>query len=81
VATWEGVWEELPAQVRLTLAPAAANESQAGSTASLFGDDRLGPQEKKIMGVLKANEATQIDEIVERLGARALVIRDICRTL
>jgi len=67
VATWEDVWEELPAQVRLTLAPAANNESQAGSTASLFEDDRLGPHEKKILGVLKADEATQIDEIVERL--------------
>ena len=67
VATWEDVWEELPAEVRLALEPAAGNESPAGETASLFQDDALGPHEKKILAVLKADEATQIDEIVERL--------------
>jgi DNA processing protein len=68
VATWEDVWEELPIQVRLALEPAPSNESQAGQTASLFHDDEvLGPHEKKILAILKADEATQIDEIVERL--------------
>ena len=67
VATWEDVWEELPAQVRLTLEPAKGAESPAGGTASLFSDDKLGPHERKILAVLKADEATQIDEIVERL--------------
>ena len=67
VATWEDVWEELPQDVRLALAP-ARDESQAGGTASLFGDDgELSPHEKKIFAILKADEATHIDEIVEHL--------------
>jgi DNA processing protein len=67
VATWEDVWEELPVEIRLALQPSEANESQPGETASLFQDEALGPHEKKILAVLKADEATQIDEIVERL--------------
>lgn len=67
VATWEDVWEELPAPVRLALEPAAGNESQTGQTASLFGESELPPHEKKIFALLKADEATHIDEIVERL--------------
>ncbi len=67
VATWEDVWEELPSQLRLTLAP-KGDESHPPSTASLFGEDtELGPHEKKIFALLKADEATHIDEIVERL--------------
>jgi DNA processing protein len=40
-ATWEDVWEELPAAVRLALTPATGDESQAGKTASLFGESEL----------------------------------------
>jgi DNA processing protein len=67
VATWEDVWEELPADVRLTLQPEGGNESQTEQTASLFGETELSPHEKKIFALLKADEATHIDEIVERL--------------
>jgi DNA processing protein len=67
VATWEDVWEELPVAVRLALQPAGQAESQEGQTASLFEESELSPHEKKIFRVLKADEATQIDEIVERL--------------
>ena len=67
VATWEDIWEELPAQVKLTLQPEPGNESQAEQTASLFGEAELAPHEKKIFALLKADEATHIDEIVERL--------------
>jgi DNA processing protein len=67
VATWDDIWEELPAAVRLALEPAGGNESPTGQTASLFNDEALGPHEKKILAILKADEATQIDEIVERL--------------
>jgi DNA processing protein len=67
VATWEDVWEELPPEVRLTLQPEGGNESQAGQTASLFGEAELSPHEKKIFALLKADESTHIDEIVERL--------------
>jgi predicted Rossmann fold nucleotide-binding protein DprA/Smf involved in DNA uptake len=69
VATWEDVWEELPENVRLALAPAKGDESPAGETASLFpsDDNPLSPHEHKILALLKADEATQIDELVERL--------------
>jgi DNA processing protein len=67
VATWEDVWEELPTDVRLRLQPLGADESPAGQTASLFQENELPPHEKKIFALLKADEATHIDEIVERL--------------
>ena len=69
VATWEDVWEDLPAEVKLALTPATSPESGRGSSASLFPDEGLPPHEKKILSLLKADEATQIDEIVERLEA------------
>jgi DNA processing protein len=69
VATWEDVWEDLPPEVKLALTPASSPESGRGSSASLFPDERLPPHEKKILSLLKADEATQIDEIVERLEA------------
>jgi DNA processing protein len=67
VATWEDVWEELPADVRLKLMPEGGAESSSSQTASLFGEIELPPHEKKIFALLKADEATHIDEIVERL--------------
>jgi DNA processing protein len=69
VATWEDVWEDLPQEVKLALAPTVARESGKESSASLFPDEALPPHEKKILSLLKADEATQIDEIVERLEA------------
>ncbi|HZR56555.1 MAG TPA: DNA-processing protein DprA [Terriglobales bacterium] len=66
-ATWEDIWEELPPQVRLTLMPESAYESKRGETASLFQEPELAPHEKKIFALLKADESTHIDEIVERL--------------
>ena len=66
-ATWEDVWEELPTLVRLALTPATGDESQVGKTASLFGESELPPHERKILKLLKADEATHIDEIVELL--------------
>jgi DNA processing protein len=66
-ATWEDVWEELPTPVRLALTPAGGDESQAGKTASLFGESELPPHERQILKLLKADEATHIDEIVELL--------------
>jgi DNA processing protein len=70
VATWEDVWEELPENTRLSLAPAAPDESQGPATASLFpNDEQLSPHERKIFALLKADESTHIDEIVEQLEA------------
>ena len=67
VATWEDVWEDLPAEVKLALTPPASPESGEASTASLFPNEGLPPHEKRILSLLKADEATHIDEIVEKL--------------
>jgi DNA processing protein len=67
VATWEDVWEELPTDVRLKLAPAVSPESSGASPASLFPDEGLPPHEKRILSLLKADESTHIDTIIERL--------------
>jgi DNA processing protein len=67
VATWEDVWEDLPAEVKLALTPTVASESASGSSASLFPDEGLPPHEKRILSLLKADEATHIDELVEKL--------------
>ena len=67
VATWEDVWEALLAEVRLALTPPASPESPGASSASLFPDEGLPPHEKRILSLLKADQSTHIDEIVERL--------------
>jgi DNA processing protein len=67
VATWEDVWEDLPTELRLALTPPASPESSGAASASLFPDEGLPPHEKRILSLLKADEATHIDEIVERL--------------
>lgn len=70
VATWEDVWEELPTDVRLTLAPTLSRESSNAPSASLFPDDGLPPHEKRILSLLKADEATHIDELIEKLESQ-----------
>ncbi len=67
VATWEDVWEALPATVRDQLDPKVASESGGQVTASLFGDDTLAPHEKKIFALLKPDESTHIDDLVVKL--------------
>jgi len=67
VATWEDVWEALPADVRLALTPPEQPASEAAQTASLFDAPELSPAEKRIYGVLRADESTHIDDIIERL--------------
>ena len=69
VATWEDVWEDLPTEVRLALTPPASPESSNQQSASLFPDDGLPPHERRLLSLLKADEATHIDEIVEKLEA------------
>src|ERR1700687_2831748 len=66
VATWEDVWEELPADLQNALG-AMQNESHEPETASLFPDDVASPHEKKILKLLKADESTHIDQLVELL--------------
>ena len=67
VATWEDVWEDLPAEVKLALTPQSSPESGGATSASLFPDQGLPPHEKRILKLLKADESTHIDELVERL--------------
>jgi DNA processing protein len=67
VATWEDVWEDLPAEVRLALTPAASPESSGPAPASLFPEGGLPPHEKRILSLLKADEATHIDQLIEKL--------------
>jgi len=67
VATWEDVWEDLPTEVRLQLTASAPPESGTASPASLFPDEGLPPHEKRILSLLRADEATHIDEMVEKL--------------
>ncbi len=67
-ATWEDVWEELPPQVKLELAPAAETASERPATASLFDGDAFSPHERKVFALLKADEAVHIDQLVEQLG-------------
>lgn len=66
VATWEDVWEELPTDVQNALS-SLRNESPEPETASLFPDEVSSPHEKKILKLLKADESTHIDELVELL--------------
>ena len=67
VATWEDVWEELPTDVQVVLGAMRQNESPGPETASLFPDAAASPHEQKILKLLKADESTHIDELVESL--------------
>jgi DNA processing protein len=66
VATWEDVWEELPAEIQATLS-SRQNESAEPETASLFPDEVSSPHEKKILRLIKPDESTHIDQLVELL--------------
>ncbi len=68
-ATWEDVWEELPAEVQQELESqrqAAASENQPQSS-SPAAPEKLSPAEKKVLAFLKEHESTHIDEIIEKL--------------
>ncbi len=67
VATWEDVWEDLPSKLRLALAAEAGAESSAEQPASLLPEPMLRPEEAIVLGVLRADESLQIDEVLERL--------------
>ena len=68
VATWEDVWEELPAEYDLRSTPAAAMNRRKEQTASLFPVKRTEPaREKDSAPCSKRTKPLHIDEIVERL--------------
>ncbi len=66
VATWEDVWEELPTEVQAALS-FTQNQSQGQETASLFPDEASSSDEKKILRLLRPDESTHIDQLVELL--------------
>jgi DNA processing protein len=66
VATWEDIWEDLPADVQ-TAPSAEQHESAEPATASLFPDEASSPHEKRVLKLLKADESTHIDQLVEAL--------------
>jgi DNA processing protein len=66
-ACWEDVWEELPSQVRAGLEQAEGFASEGASDASLFEESPLPPSEARVFGVLRHDEALQMDEILEKL--------------
>ena len=66
-ATWEDVWEELPTQVRLRLESEHGLASKEQGTASLFTEEPLPASEAAVMGILRHDEALQLDEIMEKL--------------
>jgi len=69
IATWEDVWEALPADTRLALTPPEQPESQDGGTASLFQAADLPPAEKRVFALLRSDESTHLDQLVERLSS------------
>ena len=72
-ATWEDVWEDLPSHVRLQLEEEigvnGGNESKGGGSASLFSETPLPEHERMVLDKLRHDEATQLDDLMERLEA------------
>jgi DNA processing protein len=66
VATWEDVWEDLPNDVKLKLSPKPKPGIEAAETASLF-DNKLSPVERRVFALIKPDESSHIDDLVERL--------------
>lgn len=60
-------WEELPNEVKLQLEATWRVESPGPNEASVFSDSQLSPHEKRIYALLKPDEATQLDVIIEKL--------------
>ena len=68
VATWEDIWEELPADIQTALT-AEQHESSEPATASLFPETEASPHEKKLLKLIKPDESIHIDQLVEMLEA------------
>jgi DNA processing protein len=67
VATWEDVWEDLSAHVKLELESETRFASKPEAPASLLPDPVLRPEEAMVLEVLRSDECLQIDEILELL--------------
>ena len=71
-ATWEDVWEELPAPVKVELESewgAQASEDRPEASTLFSNDEQLSPKERKILAVLRQDESLHIDAIIERVEA------------
>jgi len=70
-ATWEDVWEDLPSEIRLQLEEELGRpgqgESKAQGAASLFSETPLPEHERMVLDRLRHDEATQLDDLIERL--------------
>ena len=72
-ATWEDVWEDLPSHVRdviedrMAALSGAGTASLKGGAASLFAEQEMPPTERLVYSQLRADEAVQLDELMERL--------------
>jgi DNA processing protein len=64
---WEDVWEDLPSDIRASLEQSEGFASGGASEASLFEEPPLPPLEARVFGVLRHDEALQMDEILEKL--------------
>jgi len=62
----QSVGEELPADLKLQLEANWQVESTQPGEASLFAGSELSPHEKRIYALLKPDESTQLDEIIEK---------------
>jgi DNA processing protein len=76
-ATWEDVWEDLPSHVKRELEEqneyAGGIESNERGAASLFNDtdaSAMPDHERRVLEVLKREESTQLDELIEGLEAQ-----------
>jgi DNA processing protein len=71
VANWKDEWADLAKEVRRVWTPLDLPESAEASSASLFPDEgsllMKSEMKSEFWGLLKADESTPIDEIVERL--------------
>ncbi len=71
VATWEDVWEELPTDVRLQVGPPReALATDQAVAASLFDQQSMPEQERKVYALLRADESMHIDELIEKLDGK-----------
>jgi DNA processing protein len=70
VATWEDVWEDLPAQIRITAEDRMGVASFSSPEASLFNTPDLPEDQAMVYSTLQADHPMQLDELVEHLDGR-----------
>lgn len=66
-ATWEDIWEDLPSQIRIELESMAGPQPGAERQASLLDEPALRPEESIVLEALRADESTQLDELLEKV--------------